>query len=196
MRRALLLTGFLCLSVPAFLAAQQSANGIKPEPWENMLGSWKQLPPDDPTTLKIESEGSGIKISYGCKQDGSCSSFVTGNYDGKLSKYSDNANWAASFRKMGDRTIQQDTYFDGKLDVTDKRQLSPERNTLSVTNQVVSRPESKTITSIYDRNGGPVSKNDPFVGFWKRDWNKSDPSIITYAARATCSPIRTRGNYK
>ena len=181
MRRALFWSGLLCLSLSAVLLARQSATGVKPKPWEKMLGTWKQLPPDHPITLKVEPEGGGIKVSYGCKEDGSCSSSILANYAGNLSKYSDNASWEASFRKMSDGTLQQDGYFHGKLDSTDKWQLSADRNTLTVANQIVSHPESKTIRFVYNRSGGPVS-NDPFIGFWKRDWDKSEANV-TYSAK-------------
>jgi hypothetical protein len=183
MRRTLFWSGLLCLSLSAALAAGQSATGDKPSRSEKLFGIWKQLPPDQPVTLKIEAEGGGIKVSYGCKEDGSCSSSIVGNYDGKISKYSDNASWGASFRKMGDGTAQNDTYFHGKLDNTDKWQVSPDRDTLTVTNQTVSHPGSKTMRYLYDRSGGPVSKDDPFVGFWKRNWDKSDASLIKFTAK-------------
>jgi hypothetical protein len=180
----LLWSGLLCLSVSAVCAAGQSATGVKPSRPEKLLGTWKQLPPEQATTMKIEAEaGAGIKVSYGCKEDGSCASSVAGNYDGKSSKYSDNASWETSFRKLGDGTVQQDTYFHGKLDNTDKCQVSTDRNTLTVTNQMVSHPGSKIMRYVYDRSGGPVSKDDPFVGFWKRNWDKSDADVVTFRAK-------------
>lgn len=183
MRRTLLSSGLLWLSLSAVLVAGQSATGVKLSRSEKLLGTWKQLPPDQSFTLKIEGEGGGIKMSYGCKEDGSCLSSIVGKYDGKLSKYPDDARWEASFRKMADGTAQQDTYFHGKLDNTDKWQVSPDRNTLTVRNEVVSHPGSKTMRYVYDRSGGPVSKDDPFVGFWRRNWDKSDASLIKYAAK-------------
>jgi hypothetical protein len=183
MRRTLFWSGLLWLSFSAVLVAGQSATGVKPNRPEKLLGSWKQLPPDQPSTLKIEVEAGGIKMSEGCKEDGFCTSSIVGKYDGKLSKYPDDARWEASFRKMGDGTAQQDTYFHGKLDNTDKWQTSPDRNTLTVTNQVVSHPGSKAMRYVYDRSGGPVSKDDPFIGFWKRNWDKSDASVIRYTAK-------------
>jgi hypothetical protein len=188
MRRTLLWSGLfcgalLCLALSEALVAGQSATGVKPSQSEKLLGTWKQLPPDRPTAMKIEAEGEGIKVSYGCKEDGSCESSVVGQYGGKLSKYSDDARWEASFQKMGDGTIQLDTYFHGKLDNTDKCQLSPDRNTLTVTNQGISHPESKAVRYVYDRRGGPVSNDDPFIGVWKRNWDKSDASLIKYAAK-------------
>jgi hypothetical protein len=180
----LLWSGLLCLSLSAASAAGQSATGVKPSRPEKLLGTWKQLPPEQATTMKIEAEaGGGIKVSYGCKEDSSCASSVAGNYDGKSSKYSDNASWEASFRKLGDGTAQQESYFHGKLDNTDKWQMSLDRNTLTVTNQGVSHPGSKAMRYVYDRSGGPVSKDDPFVGFWKRNWDKSDASVIKYAVK-------------
>src|SRR6266404_2821790 len=119
MRRTLFWSGLLWLSFSAVLVAGQSATGVKPNRPEKLLGSWKQLPPDQPSTLKIEVEAGGIKMSEGCKEDGFCTSSIVGKYDGKLSKYPDDARWEASFRKMGDGTAQQDTYFHGKLDNTD-----------------------------------------------------------------------------
>ena len=183
MRRTLFWSGFLWLSFSAALVAGQSVTGAKLNRPEKLLGSWKQLPPDQSITLKIEAEAGGIKMSEGCKEGGSCASSIVGKYDGKLSKYPDDARWETSFRKMGDGTAQQDTYFHGKLDNTDKWQISPDRNTLTVTNQGVGHPESKAIRYVYDRSGGPVSKDDPFIGFWKRNWDKSDASVIKYTAK-------------
>ena len=183
MRRTFFWSGLLCLSLSAVLVAGQPATGVKPNRSEKMLGTWKQLPPDHPTTLKVEPEGGGIQVSYGCKEDGSCSGSVLSNYDGKRSTYSDNASWEASFRKTGDGTIQQDSYFHGKPDNTDKWQLSADRNTLTVTNQVVNHPESKAMRIVYDRSGGPVSNDDALIGFWRRDWDKSDASVVTYAVK-------------
>jgi hypothetical protein len=183
MRRGLFLSGLLCLSISGVLAARQSATGVNTKPWEKLLGSWKQLPgPDEPTTFKIEPEGSGVKIGFDCKQDGACTSNITTNYDGKRSKYSDSAVWEASFRKTGDRTMQEDGYSSGKPDARDTWQLSPDGNTLTIMSQVISRPESKKSTSVYDRSGGP-SSDDPFIGFWKRNWNKSDVRITTFALK-------------
>lgn len=184
MRRTFFWSGLLlCLSLSAAQAAGQSATEVKPNRPEKLLGSWKQLPPDQSVTLKIEAEAGGIKVSYGCKEDGSCANIVAGNYDGKLSKYSDNASWEASFRKAGDGTIQQNIYFHGKLDNTDKWQHSADRNTLTVTNQVVSHPGTKIMRYVYDRRGGPVSNDDPLIGFWKRNWDKSDTSVTKFTAK-------------
>jgi hypothetical protein len=183
MRRTFFWSGLLCLSLSAAPAARQSATEVKPNLPEKLLGSWKQLPPDQSVTLKIEAEAGGIKVSYGCKEDGSCANSVAGKYDGKLSKYPDDASWEASFRKLGDETVQEDTYFHGKLDNTDKCQVSTDRNTLTVTNQVVSHPGSKIMRYVYDRSGGPASKDDPFIGFWKRNWDKSDASVVKFTAK-------------
>jgi len=187
----LLWSGLLCLSLSTASAAGQSATGVKPSRSEKLLGTWKQLPPEQSITLKIEAEEGGIKVSYGCKEDGSCASNIFTNYDGKPSKYSDNGSWEASFRKVGDGTIQQDSYFHGKLDITEKWQASADRNTLTVTNQAVRRPGSKSMRYVYDRSGGPVSKDDPLVGFWKRNWDKSDASVIKYAAKGDVFSITT-----
>ena len=183
MRRIFFWGGLLCLSLSAAQVAGQSATGVKPSRPEKLLGSWKQLPPEQATTMKIEAEGGGIKVSYGCKEDGSCANSVAGNYDGKPSKYSDNASWEASFRKVGDGNVQLDTYFHGKLDNTDKWQPSADRNTLTVTNEVVSHPGSKKMRYVYDRSGGSASKDDPFIGFWKRNWDKSDADVTKFTAK-------------
>lgn len=183
MRRALLWSGLLCVSLSAVLVARQSSPGAKLNRSPKMLGKWKQLPPDQPTVVKVEPKGRGIQVSYGCKEDGSCSSSILGDYDGKRSKFSDNASWEASFRKMGDGTIEQDSYFHGKLDNTDKWELSTDRNTLTVTNREFDPPESKIVRFVYDRSGGPVSNDDPFIGLWRRDWRKSDANVVAYAAK-------------
>lgn len=183
MRRTLFWSGLSWLSLSAVLVAGQSTNEVKPQRSEKLLGTWKQLPPDQSITLKVEPDGGGIKVSYGCKEDGSCASSIAGNYDGKQSKFSDNASWEASLRKMADGAVQQDTYFHGKLDNTDQWQVSPDRNTLTVTNQVVSHPGSKIMRYVYDRRGGPASRNDPFIGFWKRNWDKSDADVTKFTAK-------------
>jgi hypothetical protein len=114
----LLLTGTLW-------AAQDSAGQTTAKPWEKILGAWKQVPePDDPTTLKVEPEASGAKLSFGCKQDGSCLDIIIGNYDGKPYKDSGSPTWEASFRKIGDRTMQEDGYSSGKLSSKVTWQLS------------------------------------------------------------------------
>ena len=184
MRRAMFLSGLLCLSLSAVLAARQSATGVNAKPWGKFLGTWKQVAgPDDATLLKVEPEGDAIKFSFGCKQEGPCPGFVVGNYDGKRYKVADNPTWEASFGKTGDRTIQEDGYVNGKLSRTGKWQLSPDGNTLTRTYHSDSPPGSKDITYTADRSGGPVSKDDPFIGFWKRDWNKSDVDVLTYTRK-------------
>jgi hypothetical protein len=183
MRRAVFLSAVLC-ALPAVLVAQQSTTGVKAKPWEKLLGTWKQVPgPDEATTYKIEPEGGGVKISFGCKQDGTCTSNITTNYDGNRSKYSDNPNWETSFRKPGDRIMQQESYSSGKLSITDGWQLSPDGEMLTVTYHSLNPPGSKDILYVYDRSGGPVSKNDPFVGSWKRNWKKSDDLVTTIALK-------------
>jgi hypothetical protein len=178
-----------CLSLSAALAAQQSTTAVMTKPWEKFLGSWKLVPgPDGSTSTKIEPESDGgVKISFGCKQDGSCPSNIIVKYDGKLykySNYSEDAKYEASFRKIGDRTMQQDWYFNGKQGATHTWQLSPGGgDTLTRTDQVVSPPGSKKITYMYDRSGGPKSTDDPFIGFWKRDWNKGDAWVLTYTSK-------------
>ena len=73
----LLLTGTLW-------AAQDSANQVTVKPPEKLLGTWKLVPgPEDPSMVKVEPEGGGVKLSFGCKQDGSCPDIIIGNYDGK-----------------------------------------------------------------------------------------------------------------
>jgi hypothetical protein len=184
MRRGLFLSGLLCLSLSGVLAARQSATGVTTKPWEKILGTWKQVPgPDEPTTLKIEPEGSGVKISYGCKQDGACTSNITTKYDANKSKYSDNPNWEASFRKTGDRTMQQDSYSNGKLSITERWQLSPDGKMLTAMYHSVNPPGAKDIIYSYDRSGEPVSNDDPFIGLWRRNWNKSDALITTFSSK-------------
>jgi hypothetical protein len=189
MRRALFVTGWLCLSLLGALAvAQTSPNGGAAEPRDKILGTWKSVSgSDDSEIIKIESEtNGGVKISFGCKQDGSCPRNIIANYDGKLykySNYSDAAKYEASFQKTGDRTIQQDWYLNGKQGATYTWQLSPDGNTLRVTSQMVSPPGSKKITSVHERSGGPTSNDISFVGFWKRDRIKDDAVFITYATK-------------
>ena len=64
-----------------------------------------------------------------------------------------------------------------------KWQLSSDGHSLTRTYHTVNPPGSKDRTFAYDRSGGPVSKDGPFIGFWKYNWNESDPSIITYAPK-------------
>jgi hypothetical protein len=174
----LFLAGALC-------AAQETSSQVIPKPWEELLGSWREISgPDNATLLKVEPEGDNIKFSYGCKQDGSwCSDVIVTNYDGKPSKDSGNEYWEASFRKTGERTMQEDGYLDSKQVQTVKWQLSSDGHSLTRIYHTLNRPGSKDRTFAYDRSGGPVSKDGPFIGFWKYNWNKSDPSIITYGRK-------------
>lgn len=165
-------------------AAQASAQTVAAKPWEKMLGSWREIPgPDTPALIKVEPEGGHIKFSLGCKQDGSCPDVIVANYDGELYKGAGNGDWQFSYRKTGDRTLQEDGYFNGRLVRTRIWQISADGNTLTRTSHSVDAPASKDTTFIHDRNGGPASKGDPFIGFWKYNWNKSAPSIITYTAK-------------
>lgn len=134
-----------------------------------------------------------MKFSFGCKQDGSCSSSVLGNYDGKPYKDAAVAIWEASFRKTGDRTMQEDDYTSGKLSRTVRWQLSPDGSILTRTYHSHYRtpPGAKDISYTYDRSGGAVSNKDPFMGVWKHDWNKSDVLITTYAPKGESFTITT-----
>jgi hypothetical protein len=172
----LLLAGALC-------GVQETSGQVTPKPWEKLLGSWREIPgPDNPALLKVEPEGDNIKFSFGCKQDGSsCRDVIVANYDGKPYKDASNENWEASFRKTGERTIQEDGYVNTKQMRTVKWQLSSDGHSLTRTYHTVNPPGSKDLTFAYDRSGGPVSKDGPFIGFWNYNWNESDPSIITYA---------------
>jgi len=174
----LLLTGTLW-------AAQGSANQVATKPPEKILGSWKRVPgPDEPSTLKIEPEGRGIKLSFGCKQDGACQDiYIIGNYDGKLHKGSGNASSESSFRKTNDRGIVEDTYSSGKPSSKITFQLSPDDRTLTRIIHNIDPPELKDFTVVYDRIGGPVSKDDAFIGFWKRDWNRGDALVVKYTSK-------------
>ena len=147
MNRALFVSGWLCLSLSGALALAQNSPNPAAEPLAKFLGSWKQLPgPEEPTTFnKTELEGSDIKFSFGCKQDSSCRSTITRNYDGKLYAYSDNANAQASFRKTGDRILQENMYFNGKQTSTEELRLSPDGNNLTDTSQAVTSAKSKKI---------------------------------------------------
>ena len=174
----LLLTGTLW-------AAQDSVKQVTAKPWEKILGAWRRVPgPDDPTMLKIEPEGGGIKMSFGSKQDGSCPDIIIVSYDGKPYKAVGSPTWEASFRKTGNQTMQEDGYSSGKPSIKVTWQLSPDETTLTRTYRYINPPGSKDkdVAFVYDRSGGPVSKDDPFIGFWKRDWNKSDLLISTYTS--------------
>jgi hypothetical protein len=173
----LLLTGTLC-------ATQGSANQVTAKPWEKFLGAWKMVPgPDDPSTLKIEPEGGDIKLSFGCKQDGSCLDIIIGKYDGKPYKDAGSPTWEASFRKTGDRTMQEDGYSSGKPSTTVTWELSPDGKTLTRTIHNIDAPGSKDAMQVYDRGRGPVSKDDAFIGFWGRNWNKGDAVVLTYSRK-------------
>ena len=108
---------------------------------------------------------------------------IVGNYDGKPYKDSGNPNWESSYRKTGERTMEEDAHRSGKLSDTVKWQLSPDGNTLTRTYHYIDPPAPKEVTFVYDRIGGPASKDDPFIGFWKQDWSKSDPLITTISAK-------------
>ena len=177
MRRGLFLSGLLCLSLSGVLPARQSVIEVKTKPWEKLLGTWKQVPgPDGPTTLKVEPEAGGIKMSFGCRQDGSCPEIITVSYDGKPYKEAGNPAWEASFRKTDPQTMQEDGFSSGKPSIKVMWQLSPDGNTLTRTYRYINPAGSKDVAFAYDRSGGPVSKDDPFIGFWKLNWNKSDAS--------------------
>jgi hypothetical protein len=165
-------------------ATQGSAQTVTAKPWEKLLGSWKEIPgPDAPALIKVEPEGSHIKFSFGCKQDGSCPDIVVVEEDGKPYKDAVDANWEMSYRKTGERAMKEEVYLNGELNGTVTWQLSLDGNTLTRTDHFVSSPGSKDRKFTHDRSGGPVSKEDPFIGFWKYNWNKSDPTILTYTAK-------------
>jgi hypothetical protein len=174
----LLLTGTLW-------AAQDSANQVTTKPPEKLLGSWKRVAgPDEPSTLKIEPEGGGVKISFGCKQDGSCQAvYVIGNYDGKPYKDKDVGGSSRGFRRTSNRTVQENGYSSGKPSTRVSWQLSPDEKTLTRTIHNIDPAGLKDTTAVYDRIGGPVSKDDAFLGFWKRDWNRGDALIVKYASK-------------
>lgn len=148
---ALLLAGALC-------GVQETSSQVTPKPWEKLLGSWREIPgPDNPALLKVEPEGDNITFSFGCKQDGSsCRDVIVANYDGKPYKDASNENWEASFRKTGERTIQEDGYVNTKQVRTVKWQLSSDGHSLTRTYHTVNPPGSKDLTFAYDRSGGPV----------------------------------------
>lgn len=179
--KSFLNVSLFCLCFSVVVAAQQSPNEGK-TPWRNLVGTWKLVPrPDDATVLKVEPEGEKIKFSFSCKEDGSCSDTNIGNYDGK--RYQDSANviWTSSFRKTAVGGIQQDDYVDDNLSQTVNWQVSADGRSLTRTSQSATPSNTKAVTVKYVRSGGPESKDDPFVGFWKRDWNKSDVIVIRYA---------------
>lgn len=176
--------GMVVLLSGTLWAAQESTHSVIAKPWQVLLGTWKEIPgPDTPALIKVEPEGDHIKFSTGCKQDGSCPEVIVANYDGKPYRELGNTNWEANYRKTSERVIQEEGYLNGKLSRTGTWQLSQDGNTLTRTYHPVSPPGSKDITYVHDRSGGPVSKDDPFIGFWKYNWNKSKPTIITYTDR-------------
>jgi len=169
----LLLTGTLW-------TGQSFAKQVATKPPEKLLGTWKEV--SGPSGVKVESEGGGVKLSFLCKQDGPCQDVIIGKYGGKPYKDAGSATWESSFRKTGDGTMQEDGYASGKLSSKVTWQLSTDGKTLTRTIHYIDPPGSKVPTEVYERNGGPVSKGDAFIGFWKRDWNKSDPFVLTYTS--------------
>jgi hypothetical protein len=183
MRRGLFVSCLLFLSLPGVLAAQQSATGAKTGQWEKFLGTWKRVPgPDGPGILRVEPEGAGVKFSFTCKEQGSCLDVIVGNYDGKRYTDAGLATWEATFRKTGDRVMQEDDYLSSNLRETVRWQLSSDGKTLTRTYHNINPPGSKDFSYVYERSGGPVAKDDPFIGYWKSDWNKSD-ALLTIAAK-------------
>lgn len=169
----------------AFCAVQETSTRVAPKSWDELLGSWREIPgPDNATLLKVEADGDNMKFSYGCKEGSSaCADVIVANYDGKPFKDAGNEYWAASFRQTGELTMQEDGYLSGKQVQSVKWQLSSDGHSLTRTYHALNPPGSEDRTVAYDRNGGPVSKDGPFIGFWKYNWKKSDASIITYARK-------------
>jgi hypothetical protein len=177
-------TFMILVLIGTFCVARDSAGQVTTKPPEKLLGSWKQVPrADDPSGLKVEPESGSIKLSFGCKPDGSCQDIITANYDGKPYKDSGSTTWEASFRKTSDRAMQEDGYSSGKLSSRVAWQLSTDGKTLTRTIHFIDPPSSKVATQVYERDGGPVSKEDAFTGFWKRDSNKSDPVVLKYTSK-------------
>src|SRR6266566_9706942 len=185
MHRGLLLVGLLCLFLPGVLVAQQSTSAGTTRPWGKILGTWKQVPgPHDATSLRVEPEGQKVKISYGCKVDGSsCVGSETAQYDGKPYKDSSVAALSASFQKTGARTLQENVYSSGELVETIAWQLSRDGSTLTRIVRSISPPASQDIKTVFDRNGGPTSNDDAFIGYWKRNWDKSDDLLNNFALK-------------
>jgi hypothetical protein len=126
-------------------AAQGSAQTVTAKPWEKLLGSWKEIPgPDTPVLIKVEPRGDDIKFSFGCKQDGSCPDVILANYDGKRYKDADNAIWENSYRKKGERIVQEEAYFSGRLSNTKTWQVSADGNTLTTTIHYVNPQDRNT----------------------------------------------------
>lgn len=186
MRVVIVCSVLVSLSFPGVLVARQSAAEARPSQWEKLLGTWKQLPgPDEPTMLKVEPDGGRVKISFGCKQDGSCPDVFVANYDGKPYKEAGSTIWTASFRKTDDGKMEEDDYSSGTLASTEIWKVSPEGETLTRTYHSIDLPGSKDTTNVYDRSGGPVSKEDPFAGYWRHNWNKSTTLLSTIAVKGT-----------
>lgn len=179
----------IVLILTAALSAQDGARG-----WQKFSGSWKQVPgPDNPKNIRIEREGSTKKFSFNCKEHGSCLIVIVGDYDGKPYKDEGNPAWTATFKKTGDRTMQNNIYIQGKLVRTVNFQLSADGNTLTGTEHEISPPAPKDFRYVYDRSGGPVSQDDPFVGFWKRNWGKSDVLITTFSSKGGAMTVTASG---
>jgi hypothetical protein len=185
MQRGLLLIVLLCPSLPEIFAAHQSTSAGTIRPWENVLGTWKQVfGPNDTTSLKVEPEGSKVKISYGCKIEGSsCIGSEAALYDGKPYNDSSVAGLSASFQKTGPRNLQESVYWEGKLAETIAWQLSPDGSTLTRTIHFVNPPAPRYEKTVFDRNGGPTSNDDAFIGYWKRNGDKSDALLNTFALK-------------
>src|SRR5438445_12690060 len=97
----LLLTGTLW-------AAQDSVKQVTAKPWEKILGAWRRVPgPDDPTMLKIEPEGGGIKMSFGCMEAGSCRDIMIVRLDGKVCNALGRPRWDASVSTKGNQSVQE-----------------------------------------------------------------------------------------
>jgi hypothetical protein len=94
--------------------------------------------------IKVEPRGDDIKFSFGCKQDGSCPDVILANYDGKRYKDADNAIWENSYRKKGERIVQEEAYFSGRLSNTKTWQVSADGNTLTTTIHYVNPQDRKT----------------------------------------------------
>jgi hypothetical protein len=179
-------TSMILVLIGTFCVVRDSAGQVTTKPPEKFLGSWKQVPrSDDPSGLRVEPESGSIKLSFGCRPDGSCQDIITANYDGKPYKDPGSPTWEASFRKTADGTMQEDRYSSGKLSSTVAWQLSTEGKTLTRTIHFIDPPSSKVATQVYERDGGPVSKDDAFTGFWKRDSNKSDPVVLKFTSKGS-----------
>jgi hypothetical protein len=175
---------FIILLTGTLLAPQQASGQVASKPFEKILGTWKRVPgPDEPSTMKIEPEGGGIKLSIGCKQDGSCQDVAIGNYDGKPYKEPGNATSESSFRKTNDHTMVEDTYSSGKPRSKVTFQLSPDGRTLTRIIHNIDPPDLRDFTAVYDRIGRPASKDDALIGLWKRDLNRGDAVIVKYTTK-------------